>query len=480
MLEAPKLETEMERQASSHQQEAELDEPEMIFVKGWISEAVKSGIDVGVVHTLNALRKTKVCDQAPSPKASAFKLGEQQGRAILEQAEKRVMPTIPKTLCETDVIAATVYAEAKKDADTFVAANPICKGYKAEDLSVAVDLAQAENNREDGLKEGSRQAYEALRVRLVSTWECWRCGNGKCDPNESCSSCAGDCGQCPPVCGNGKCETGESCSSCSSDCGSCQTGTPPPNTTNYTGGKVDCACFYRPARNGIKFCVSKNDLGGKKITSGLQLDAMNIQHVPTSMCNNPPVYKTIGSPLVLDLDDNGIVLADKRVRFDLAGTGERVWMPALTGRDALLALDLDRDDRITSGRELFGNATACAARRCTDGLEALRQHDRNTDGFIDAKDRVFARLLLWRDANHDGKSQPGELQGLPAAGIRAVLLEPRTDLAWSDGRGNSATRALSFRRDRGPDGVLWDVWFSTQLDGPSADPRTSGVVSTLR
>ncbi|WP_104986198.1 SdrD B-like domain-containing protein [Sorangium cellulosum] len=47
------------------------------------------------------------------------------------------------------------------------------------------------------------------------------CGNGTCEDGEDCGSCAGDCGTCPPVCGNGTCEAGEDCGSCSDDCGAC-------------------------------------------------------------------------------------------------------------------------------------------------------------------------------------------------------------------------------------------------------------------
>ncbi|WP_437674784.1 SdrD B-like domain-containing protein [Sorangium sp. So ce131] len=47
------------------------------------------------------------------------------------------------------------------------------------------------------------------------------CGNGVCGGDESCSTCAVDCGVCPPVCGNGTCEAGEDCGSCSADCGAC-------------------------------------------------------------------------------------------------------------------------------------------------------------------------------------------------------------------------------------------------------------------
>lgn len=57
-----------------------------------------------------------------------------------------------------------------------------------------------------------------------------RCGDGRCDSNETCSSCASDCGcarsqQCTSGrcvsrarCGDGVCNSGESCSSCASDC----------------------------------------------------------------------------------------------------------------------------------------------------------------------------------------------------------------------------------------------------------------------
>ena len=48
------------------------------------------------------------------------------------------------------------------------------------------------------------------------------CGNGQCEPGETCRTCANDCGVCPPpVCGDGTCDETESCESCSRDCGAC-------------------------------------------------------------------------------------------------------------------------------------------------------------------------------------------------------------------------------------------------------------------
>jgi hypothetical protein len=46
----------------------------------------------------------------------------------------------------------------------------------------------------------------------------------------------------------------------------------------------------------------------------------------------------------------------------------------------------------------------------------------NADGVIDACDTVYSNLRLWRDANHNGVSEPGELSALPVSGISAINL----------------------------------------------------------
>jgi len=55
------------------------------------------------------------------------------------------------------------------------------------------------------------------------------CGDGTCNGDETCSTCPGDCGECPcgdggacgPICGDGTCNGGETCSTCPGDCGGC-------------------------------------------------------------------------------------------------------------------------------------------------------------------------------------------------------------------------------------------------------------------
>ncbi|MBK8480087.1 MAG: PQQ-binding-like beta-propeller repeat protein [Proteobacteria bacterium] len=48
-----------------------------------------------------------------------------------------------------------------------------------------------------------------------------QCGNARCEADETCSLCPGDCGTCVTTCGKYGCEPGETCSSCAEDCGAC-------------------------------------------------------------------------------------------------------------------------------------------------------------------------------------------------------------------------------------------------------------------
>ena len=63
-----------------------------------------------------------------------------------------------------------------------------------------------------------------------------------------------------------------------------------------------------------------------------------------------------------------------------------------------------------------------------NGFLALAEFDKagrggNADGLVDARDAVFARLRLWRDANHDGVSQPEELHAPASLGVARLHLD---------------------------------------------------------
>jgi hypothetical protein len=139
------------------------------------------------------------------------------------------------------------------------------------------------------------------------------------------------------------------------------------------------------------------------------------------------------SPVLVDLDGDGFDLTDLGggVRFDLNSNGsrERVSWTSGDSDDAWLALDRDGDGTIDDGRELFGNFTPQRPSSQPNGFRALAELDDRAenggpgDGVIDRRDAVFALLMLWRDANHDGVSQPAELKPLSQSGVVSISLD---------------------------------------------------------
>ena len=166
----------------------------------------------------------------------------------------------------------------------------------------------------------------------------------------------------------------------------------------------------------------------------------------------PMIKECVGSPLVLDLAGDGLQLKglDGGATFALLGARPtRVgWLAG--SDDALLALDRDGDGVISSGRELFGGATA------SHGFAALARYDTNRDGKISAADPIFSKLLVWRD-NGDGRSEPAELLPLAATGVQSISLAyVRSDKV--DSFGNQLGLHGSAEVSHGTIQVI-DVWF---------------------
>ncbi len=139
------------------------------------------------------------------------------------------------------------------------------------------------------------------------------------------------------------------------------------------------------------------------------------------------------SPIIIDVDGNGYAMtsAEDGVVFDFYGAGHpiKVSWTARGSDDAWLALDINGNGSIENAGELFGNWTLLprSKRRASDGFEALGAYDAvenggNSDGVIDAADRIYSKLLLWRDGNHNGVSESDELFSLPAMQITSVDL----------------------------------------------------------
>jgi hypothetical protein len=79
---------------------------------------------------------------------------------------------------------------------------------------------------------------------------------------------------------------------------------------------------------------------------------------------------------------------------------------------------------IDDGGELFGDSTLfLAGFPAQNGFQVLFELDiveGNGNGWIDPEDRIYRRLRLWTDHDHDGISDPGEVRPLRALGIVAL------------------------------------------------------------
>ncbi len=150
------------------------------------------------------------------------------------------------------------------------------------------------------------------------------------------------------------------------------------------------------------------------------------------------------SPIVVHLGTGGYQLtgAESPVLFDIRATGQPVLMgwTAAGANDAFLCLDRNNSGSIESGAELFGNAVLLPdGTKATNGFIALAQSDDNGDGIIDQGDGVWPHLLLWRDLDHDGVSQPSELTPVAGSAMTAISL----DYHWT-GRRDSSGNTFRF------------------------------------
>ncbi|MFI3135321.1 MAG: hypothetical protein QX197_00935, partial [Methylococcaceae bacterium] len=180
-------------------------------------------------------------------------------------------------------------------------------------------------------------------------------------------------------------------------------------------------------------------------------------------------YLCPGSPLVLDLNGDGVqtTALGNGTHFDLNADGTAINTGWVSKEDGLLALDLNGDGKIDSGAELFGTATQLAdGSKAQDGFQALRALDSNGDNKIDLTDSMFAKLLIWQDANSDGVSDTGELHSLSSLNI-ASLNVANTEIAQVQ-NGNTLGLLSSFTTTDNQIHELIDVWFATSDAGLEA------------
>jgi hypothetical protein len=172
------------------------------------------------------------------------------------------------------------------------------------------------------------------------------------------------------------------------------------------------------------------------------------------------------SPIVLDLEGDGLQLlpVGAGVRFDIGAEGRTRPTGWIAPSDGLLVRDINGDGRITSGAELFGEATRLLdGTTAKDGFEALGDVDGNQDGRLDESDWIWGQLLIWRDFDTDGVTDSGELQTLEQSGVTSISVLAEKVSWWQ--AGNEVRLESCFVNQAGQTGMVADVWFAVLQSG---------------
>lgn len=173
-------------------------------------------------------------------------------------------------------------------------------------------------------------------------------------------------------------------------------------------------------------------------------------------------------PLALDLDGNGIqttALTGSTVLFDHDANGTLERTGWISSTDGLLALDINNNDKIDNGTELFGDGTLLKnGQVAPDGYAALAEYDENNDLKVDSQDAIWASLKVWRDANGNGLTEAGELMTMTQAGVKSIDVGHLT-LANENNNGNVIFKHGTYEKLAGGTGITGDVNFASTPSG---------------
>ena len=263
----------------------------------------------------------------------------------------------------------------------------------------------------------------------------WACSDGCC---ESACTVGASCG----ACGGGAFQQNCACSDPSGRaCGTC-------GTTECNGSCDDP-------------CAVESWSGGCDPNSGeceCCPDGSECEDIETSWYGEAWECVPYEDPVIIDIDGDSFTLTNvaggvKFNFFNSRGPLQTAWTAPGTNA-GWLVLDLNGDGRIENGFEMFSNVTPQPGKAGSHlGFKALALWDLpanggNGDGQIDANDKVFSRLRLWVDRNHDGMSEPGELLTMQQAGITAFSLH-YGPMKWTDAYGNRFINRAAVARTPG-------------------------------
>ena len=204
------------------------------------------------------------------------------------------------------------------------------------------------------------------------------------------------------------------------------------------------------------------------------LDRMDeeLWRIATGAHNIVKTAETVRSPLIIDLDGDGIetVSSDKGVYFDHDGNSLAEKSGWVGKDDGLLVRDINGNGQIDDGTELFGNNSVLSnGQKAANGFEALKDLDSNNNGTFDSSDTAWNQVKVWKDSNKNGVVDNGELLSLEQAGVEHFNLN-YINSNLQDENGNIIGEVGTYGKTDGTSGNLSDIWFKT--DGFDTVDRT--------
>ncbi|MGO4568692.1 adhesin [Rhizobium sp. 2YAF20] len=198
----------------------------------------------------------------------------------------------------------------------------------------------------------------------------------------------------------------------------------------------------------------------------------------------PNPYTGGHGPVLLDLNGDGYIdlrpldpsalATGSSVTFDWNSDGVRDGTAWVGPQDGFLAIDLGADGqagadgKIDQPKELAFSLWASDSDVAANGgpvsdLQGLRlAFDSNHDGVLDAHDDRWSEFRVWRDANQNGVSDPGELLTMTDAGIKLINLLPTTDGTQAFSDGSAITGTSSYQTADGSKYLVADATLVSQ------------------
>lgn len=163
-------------------------------------------------------------------------------------------------------------------------------------------------------------------------------------------------------------------------------------------------------------------------------------------------------------DKSGNVVGEMKgndYHFGNRETREKTEWLKKNGGDGFLVWDVNKDGKIGSSKELFGEFDIDGKKKFEDGYQKLAHHfDKNKDGKVNGDE--LKGLQIWKDADADGVVDKGEMESLKKYGINEfdVSNYNKKTMEGSFNKQTTTTREVTKQRFAG-----WETSYENKFRG---------------